>query len=147
MYLSFGRSSNGAIGAKSFKLPAAIDDVRLSNDLERTGVQPKETPSLLEPYIQIIKLHDILAELLDRHEATLELSQSTASSIQLVLRLDTAITEWRDAMPSCLQFDLSESNGSQADSADKNRTSAGAPIFSKQAKTIYLRSVRSLHRD
>ncbi len=117
--------------------------MRLRGDEGDAGVQPNGIPSLLEPYIQIVKLHDILAELLDGDGAHPEAVQDRPSILQSVLRFDNMIIEWRDALPLCLHYEHRENEDSPAELHTENPTTAGVPTFSKQAKTIYLRYAES----
>ncbi|KAG7285016.1 hypothetical protein NEMBOFW57_009634 [Staphylotrichum longicolle] len=88
--MSFGRPLMiNTAGNEQLKLPEAIDDEYLSDVAGgEWNSQPSNRPSLLESYIQTIKLYDILGQVLDREELKddklsrrdLQLAQGKASS-------------------------------------------------------------------
>ncbi|KAK5659812.1 hypothetical protein OQA88_1024 [Cercophora sp. LCS_1] len=138
--MSFGRPlmiNTGA--ADQLRLPEAIDDEHLSEEIgEKCNAQPANCPSMLESYIQTIKLYDILGQVLDREESNdaNKTSYSNADT-QSLLDLDTMIMEWRDSLPPHLQYDPS-SEGSRE---DHGLSPSGAVVtdFSAQAKRLHAR--------
>ena len=72
-------------------------------------MQPKELPSLLEYYVQTIKLYGILAQVLDGQETRPVSSPEalTDTSARAILSLDSKIMEWRDSLPAYLKCDSS----------------------------------------
>ncbi|KAH7038961.1 fungal-specific transcription factor domain-containing protein [Macrophomina phaseolina] len=108
--MSFGRAPMVAANTKS-KLPEAIDDDRLSDEAAKWNYQPSGLPSLLESYIETIKLYDILGHVLCRDE--LQESRSARNStgkpspatlyIRAILDMDTMIMEWWDSLPRYLK--------------------------------------------
>ena len=90
---------------KSIKLPAAIDDNRLSDEVGKVNSQPNNLPSLLEYYVQTIKLNDILGQVLDREEPSTQTLSETTLGSQAILSLDTKIMKWRDRLPTYLKYD------------------------------------------
>ncbi|OQE43137.1 hypothetical protein PENCOP_c003G04534 [Penicillium coprophilum] len=135
--MSFGRQLMIFNGGETVRLPKAIDDNRLSEEMGTWNVQPPGHMSLLESYIQTIKLYDILKQVLDREE--LQDSSDRGPDIQSLLSLDTMIMEWREALPSCLQYDSS----SEGTSSTEQHRIPGIAIpqvdFSAQAKRLYAR--------
>ena len=133
-----------AVGNETAPLPQPIDDDRLSGDLGQQNTQPKDIPSLLESYIQTIKLYDILGEVLNREE--LKDTSDSCPDMRSLLTLDSKIMEWRDALPPYLQYDPSL----EETSFPPKRTSdqcvpPRADIFA-QAKRLYTRYLFA-HRE
>ncbi|KAJ9632943.1 hypothetical protein H2204_007511 [Knufia peltigerae] len=98
-----------AVG-KAVKLPEAIDDCRLSDEVGKWNVQPKELPSLLEYYVHALKLYDILGQVLERQELRPQAHADTVSNVRAILSLDCKIMEWRDALPPYLRYGSSFSD-------------------------------------
>ncbi|KAL2783210.1 fungal-specific transcription factor domain-containing protein [Aspergillus keveii] len=126
--MSFGRPLMIKTGGEGVEMPEAIDDNRLSEKLGSRNVQPTDHPSLLESYIQTIRLYDILKQVLDREE--LREASSNSPDICSLLHLDSSIMEWRDALPSYLQYDPA---------SDATITGSQHSDFSAQAKRLYIR--------
>lgn len=122
---------------ETIKLPRAIDDNLLSEEMGTWNVQTTGHPSLLESYIQTIKLYNILKQVLDREE--LKDSPDRGPDIQSLLSLDNIIMAWREALPSYLQYD-SSSEGTHSAELHKNPGIATPHVdFSAQAKRLYAR--------
>lgn len=66
--MSFARPLMIVTEDKPVRLPEPIDDSRLDEEMGKWHAQPRDLPSLLESYIQTIKLYDILKQVLDREE-------------------------------------------------------------------------------
>ncbi|KAL3440787.1 fungal-specific transcription factor domain-containing protein [Aspergillus insuetus] len=126
--MSFGRPLMINSGGEGVRLPEAIDDDRLSEDLGSQNVQPTGCPSLLESYIQTIQLYDILKQVLHREE--IREASTVSPDICSLLNLDTSIMEWRDALPSYLQYDPT------FDATNPGSRHSG---FSGQSKRLYIR--------
>ncbi|KAL2167583.1 hypothetical protein VTG60DRAFT_1094 [Thermothelomyces hinnuleus] len=95
--MSFGRPSmiNTHSGGEQLRLPAAIDNGFLSDDVSgKENKQPSNCPSLLESYIQTIKLYNILGQALDREESS-DTSANPNADARWLLDLDTKIMDWR----------------------------------------------------
>ncbi|KAJ5636946.1 fungal-specific transcription factor domain-containing protein [Penicillium longicatenatum] len=134
--MSFGRPLMIVNNRQAVRLPTSIDDNRLSEELGTCNVQSTSVPSLLESYVRTIRLYDILKIVLDREELKDSLNKSP--DIQSLLRLDTMIMEWRDALPSYLQYDpLSEGTISGEQHIPGMTTTQ--TDFSAQAKRLYAR--------
>lgn len=126
------------------RLPEAIDDDRLSEEVGKWNTPSKDRPSLLESYIHTIKLYDILGQVLDREElkestsaknSTMTLSEETSN----VLRLDTKILEWRDSLPPYLQYDPSCKEYSNGEVVSSDGIAIPQTDFLAQAKRLYIR--------
>ncbi|KAL3464907.1 fungal-specific transcription factor domain-containing protein [Aspergillus heterothallicus] len=126
--MSFGRPLMVNSGGEGVRLPEAIDDNRLSEDLGSPNVQPVGCPSLLESYIQTIQLYDILKQVLHREE--IREASVLSPDICSLLNLDTSIMEWRDALPSYLRYDPA------FDATNPERRHSS---FSAQSKRLYIR--------
>jgi hypothetical protein len=139
--MSFGRPLMIVTRDETVRLPEPIDDSRLGEKMGEWNTQPRDHPSLLESYIQSIKLYDILKQVLDREE--LKDSSDICPDIRSLLSLDTMIMEWRDALPSYLQYDTS----SDESGLPETRTPEGILIpqvdFSAQASSYSPSSVRT----
>ncbi|KAB5580894.1 fungal-specific transcription factor domain-containing protein [Coniochaeta sp. 2T2.1] len=157
--MSFGRPLmiNNTAGGDYLKLPQAIDDEYLNEEAGgEWNLQPRDCPSLLESYIQTIKLYDILGRVLDREETKHATTATTATpslarlsqldtppdmglDTQSLLDLDNMIMEWLDALPSHLRYEPT------SELARDNRalTPESIPLththFSAQAKRLYAR--------
>ncbi|KAL5601549.1 hypothetical protein FOBRF1_009082 [Fusarium oxysporum] len=145
--MCFGRQIMGPNVGKGPRLPEPIDDDRLSQVVGQWNIQPPEQPSLLESYIQTIKLYDILNKVTTRKEPhslpsppSTDCQQSTATTnFQNILDLDALLMEWRKALPGYLHYE----SGSPESSCTENSSSDGLPIprdhLYYQAKRLYLR--------
>ncbi|RKL05231.1 hypothetical protein BFJ68_g10721 [Fusarium oxysporum] len=145
--MCFGRQIMGPNVGKGPRLPEPIDDDRLSQVVGQWNIQPREQPSLLESYIQTIKLYDILNKVTTRKEPhslpsppSTDCQQSTATTnFQNILDLDALLMEWRKALPGYLHYEP----GSSESSCLENSSSDGLPILRDhlyyQAKRLYLR--------
>lgn len=154
--MSFGRplmitnSSSERLG-----LPHAIDDEYLSDRPgAEWGSQPPGQHSMLESYIQTIKLYDILGQVLDREEwrdgpafsrvAPADLGSApdnVGANTQSMLDLDTLIMEWMDSLPEYLRYDPSPENDRRRDGAGDLTPANEIPPtdFSAQAKRLHAR--------
>lgn len=139
-YLPIGRPLFSAINRR-VTLPQAIDDDRLSDEVGRIGAQPEGSPSLLEPYIQIIKICNILGQVEDREESNSDNVSDEASSIQLLLRLDAALIEWRDCLPPYLQYSGTSDGTAWTETPGLTKDLDRYTSLQKQAKKLYLRYV------
>jgi hypothetical protein len=139
--MCFGRQLMSPTTGESPRLPESIDDNFLSQVVGEWNIQPPEQPSLLESYIQTIKLYDILNKVAARKEPhSLSSAQSaTTTNFQNILDLDALLMKWRRALPEYLHYEpISSQNGDL-----QNYNSDGLPIseghFFYQAKRLYLR--------
>lgn len=116
LYLCSGRSIGGLAGEENSPIPAAIDDDRLSEDFRQDNEQPAELSSSLEPFIATIKLHEILHQALINRDScnSAGAAPTTISSVQSLLRYDTQLDHWRDALPENLRFVSSVSDVASA---------------------------------
>lgn len=149
--MCFGRRlMNIATEKHSVDLPRAIDDELLSDIKGKWNSQPKDVPSLLEAYIQTIKLYNILGHVLDDdepyesafHRNADQSSKEATLDFNALLDLDTAAMKWRDSLPSYLRFDPT-STADFDEPRDESLVSDGqaihGPDFYRQAKRLYLR--------
>ena len=134
--MSFGRPLMIA-GGEAVRLPETIDDNQLSDVIGNWKSQPASIPSLLGSYVQTIKLYGILKEVLDREE--LKDSSDICLDIHSILRLDTMIMKWRDALPSYLRYDPLANQPNLAESHTANANAISQADFSAQAKRLYTR--------
>lgn len=135
--MSFGRPLMIPTGNETALLPQPIDDDRLSGELGQQNTQPRDIPSLLESYIQTIKLYDILREVLDREDR--KDASDSYPDIRSLLTLDTMIMEWRDGLPSHLRYNPSlEETAVPSGQSPDQRILPGVDI-SAQAKRLYTR--------
>ena len=150
--MSFGRPlmiNSG--GADQLTLPEAIDDERLNEEVGGMwNRQPSNCPSLLESYIQTIKLYDILGQVLDREDSKdgsggaagrmppVDRPPLANSDTQSLLDLDTMIMEWRDSLPAHLQYDPSLDRD-RPDGALTPESSIPPCDFLAQAKRLHTR--------
>ena len=121
--LSFGQPSMIAATPKGIKLPSPIDDEFLSDDTGKSKAQPRNTPSLLEYYIQTIKLYQLLKKVVDTTETSIQHSGELMSRIQAMSRLHKLIMEWRDRLPPYLKFE------EEVEDCDAARTTTSDEIF------------------
>lgn len=109
--MTFAQPLMVPVGSKSIKLPQAIDDSRLSDDVGKWNVQPRDLPSLLEYYVHALKLYDILGQVLDRQQSRADTDTDAPVdlvwTVRAILSLDSKIMEWRDDLPPYLRCDTS----------------------------------------
>ncbi|KAE8383726.1 fungal-specific transcription factor domain-containing protein [Aspergillus bertholletiae] len=135
--MSFGRPLMIATAGEAVQLPEAIDDDRLSEVVGGWNCQLSNIPSLLEPYVQTIKLYDILKQVLDREELTD--SSDICLDIHSILRLDTMIMEWRDALPSYLRYDPLSTQSHAASTNMDSQANFAAQATRLQARFLHVR--------
>lgn len=139
-FSAFGHSLLAFSSGSKLKLPEAIDDELLSNEIGETRAQPEGIPSSLEPYIQNIKLHEILSRVCDQPISNLVKNyRDNSFDIERLLRLDRMIVEWRDALPAHLQYNSSDDDASCLRLGVLNQKSARQSTLHKQAKKLHLR--------
>lgn len=145
--MSFGCPSMITTSDTKSRLPEAIDDARLSSEPGKWNSQPEGHPSLLQSYVQTIKLYNILGRVLNRDEPQVLLSardskgvlSEAATKVQAILELDTSITEWRDSLPDYLQYHPDSTKCSQAGGVAADELSIPSVDLFIQAKRLYLR--------
>ena len=96
------------VGGKMTKLPEAIDDGHLSDEIGMWNGQPRDLPSLLEYYVHALKLYEILGQVLERQEVKSDMATDTMSNVHAILNLDSKIVEWRKSLPPYLRYDALE---------------------------------------
>ena len=133
-----GHSLGGIESPHRPPLPQAIDDSLMSDEVGRFGEQPETQPSSLIPFVETIKLHKILSKASDRDTGHAESAVTIAIKIQSLLSLDTMINDWRDALPQCLQFELSCEGGTGEIDGIERRQKSGSLLFTP-AKKMYLK--------
>ncbi|KAJ9149934.1 hypothetical protein NKR23_g4087 [Pleurostoma richardsiae] len=147
--MSFGRSLMViTTSEKRLRLPEAIDDSRLSDEAGKWNAQPGNLPSLLESFIQTIKLYDILGQVLDgedsretipvKNSAATSLSGAT-SSIRTLLDFDAMVMEWRESLPRYLWYGANSAESSEAEVAAPEGLAVPRADLLVQAKRLYLR--------
>ncbi|KEF53504.1 uncharacterized protein A1O9_10479 [Exophiala aquamarina CBS 119918] len=140
MALSFGRSPVGATISRRFQLPQAIDDKNISEQVGKINTQPADAPSVLEVYIQIIRLYDIPGPLLDQDEVGPENAPDDGPHIDLLLKLDTVIIKWRDDLPQYLRYDPSDDQNSREKSVfPQSEPCMQQPSMLNHGRKIYAR--------
>lgn len=135
--MSFGRPLMITTVNETVLLPQPIDDDRLSGELGRQNTQPRDIPSLLESYIQTIKLYDILREVLDREE--MKDTSGSSLDIRSLLTLDTMIMEWRDSLPSHLRYNPTTGETGFPSGQPPDQRILPRVDISAQAKRLYTR--------
>jgi hypothetical protein len=137
-------------------LPSAIDDEYLSDDpIAPPAIQPPDSPSLTECYIQAIKLQDILGDVLhtlncgtgDKDsggDVTFNfMTASTANDklrrreLQVLLNIDSSLSTWERNLPDYLKARSYNFMGFGANNVFGPRTQA----FNRQAIILHARSV------
>ncbi|KAJ5520864.1 fungal-specific transcription factor domain-containing protein [Penicillium fimorum] len=145
--MSFGRPLMIPSGGSMIKLPEAIDDEQLNSEVGKWNTQPKGLPSLLESYIETIKLYDILGQALDREELRESIlssklhSESSTDDLSNILKLETKIMEWREALSSYLQYEPPVSNYDLGESVTSEEATILSSHLLAQATRLYTRSV------
>lgn len=145
--MSFGCPSMITTSDTKSRLPEAIDDSRLSSEPGKWNPQPKGHPSLLESYIQTIKLYNILGRVLNRDEPQGLLSardskgilSEAATKVHAILELDTSIMEWRNSLPDYIKYHPDSTKYSQAGGVAADELSIPSFDLFIQAKRLYLR--------
>jgi hypothetical protein len=136
--------------------PSAIDDEYLSDGpIAPPGIQPPDSPSLTECYIQAIKLQDILGDVLhtlycgtgDKDsggDVTFNfMTASTANDklrrgeLQVLLNIDSSLSTWERNLPDYLKARSYNFMGFGANNVFGPRTQA----FNRQAIILHARSV------
>lgn len=116
----FGRASMIRGDQLRLRLPEAIDDEYLSEEIATRNSQPADRPSALELFIQTIKLYAILDQIWDQdREAPKSVAGTprhdslpySMADVQPLLDLDTTIMDWRDSLPPHLQHDATADEG------------------------------------
>ena len=102
-------------------LPSAIDDENLSDDAAagEGGVQPENTPSRLEYFIQTIKLYEILKQVEGLGDERGIAIDGLESRTQAMLARHKRIMQWREALPPYLKHERTDSSPIKA-SSDKS---------------------------
>ncbi|KAF2788531.1 hypothetical protein K505DRAFT_255310 [Melanomma pulvis-pyrius CBS 109.77] len=145
---------------KQLFLPSAIDDQYLTCLLDAPGSQPDGVPSLMECYVQAIKLQDILGQVLaafyyaapdhrieDTSVFDFGLNYMTSSVVgdgirnsdfQMLLDVDSLLTTWHDSLVPHLKVQAYQNGGVPIGTGDSVRAS----MFHRQAVVL---EVRYLH--
>jgi hypothetical protein len=137
--LSFGQPSMIAASSKSINLPSPIDDEYLSDEIGKSKAQPQSTPSLLEYYIQTIKLYQLLKQVVDTTDISIQNSGELMSRIQAMLRLHKLIMEWRDRLPVYLKY------GQEVEDRDAARATTSGEIFGNPREPLRLADLSKQH--
>lgn len=103
-------------GDESLSLPDLISDELLSNQVGKPNRQPEDVPTVIEYYIQSIKLYDILRQILTKEVPNTNNSITTESPTQRILRLHTKIMAWHANLPEYLTYKplMAECSSTQA---------------------------------
>ena len=117
---------------KGIQFPSPIDDEYLSDEIGKSKAQPKSTPSLLEYYIQTIKLYQLLKQVVDTTDTSLQNSGELMPRIQAMSRLHKLIMEWRDRLPVYLKYE------EVVEDCDAARTTTSVEIFSNPREPLGL---------
>lgn len=123
--------------ALTVPLPAAIDDPYLSTKAGQDGSQPVGEMSVVEFYVQSLKLYIINEETLtalyksDGSDAPTSAMNKLASlDLNTILRIDMTITSWYDSLPEQLKARKHPSDDFTE------------PIFARQSNTLRLRCLQ-----
>lgn len=135
-----------------FVLPLPIDDQYLSSSSEAPGFQPEGIISLMECYVQAVKLQDILGQVLatfynrgshdqeadfeteDTHESRGK-DKMKDSDLQMLLNVDGLLNGWHKKLPVHLRVQTYRTGDTSAISSDPTRVS----VFSRQATVLEAR--------
>lgn len=141
-----------------FVLPSPIDDEFLSRDPENSGHQGPGSFSLIECYVQAVKLQDILGQVLasfynratddsDDVEQNDQESSDTASrtnkiddsDLQVLLNVDELLSAWHENLPSRLKSELYDFEVDQ--NSPSSPDSMRDRLLKRQARVLKARSV------
>lgn len=142
---------------KHLILPFAIDDQYLTCLPDAPGSQPGGIPSLMECYVQAIKLQDILGQVLAAfyYAAPDHRTEDTAvfdfglnymtssragegirnSDFQIILDVDSLLTAWHDSLVPHLKVQTYEDANVPTGTVDPGKAS----IFHRQAVVLEVR--------
>lgn len=142
---------------KQLFLPSAIDDQYLTCLLDAPGSQPDGVPSLMECYVQAIKLQDILGQVLaafyyaapdhrieDTSVFDFGLNYMTSSVVgegirnsdfQMLLDVDGLLTTWHDSLVPHLKVQAYQNSSVPTGTVDLVR----AAMFHRQAVVLEVR--------
>lgn len=139
----FGQPLVVPVTSRKVELPQALDDDLLSDQLDKWYRQPDGVPSLLEYYVQTIKIYNILGQTLITQESA---STDVSSRLQTLFDLDNQLLEWRDRLPEYLKYEPpciqnNESRPVMSDDVIDAQEVLDLPALSKR---LYSRSVRYL---
>ena len=113
------------------RLPLAVDDELLSNDLCE---QPENQFSRISFFIQTLKLYDILGEILsifyDSSGIRCAEKSKPEDYYQSLLRLDRILLDFETGLPPVLRLHFVDEN---------NQPLARDPIFTRQANVLHAR--------
>ncbi|KAH6698505.1 fungal-specific transcription factor domain-containing protein [Leptodontidium sp. MPI-SDFR-AT-0119] len=112
--MSYGQRRMIPPAAQKPKLPESIDDEWLGEESGAWNNQTPATPSLVESYIQTIKLYDVLGQILDRDDLSFATQTEAITDAQELLNLDSILTEWRASLPDYLKHETSGNAGEDA---------------------------------
>ena len=92
--------------------PSAIDDENLNNDAVAVDyvVQPENTPSRLEYFIQTVKLYEILKKVEGLGGERATAIGGLDSRIEAMLGLHKLIMQWRDMLPAYLKYERTDNS-------------------------------------
>lgn len=143
--MAYGRPLMVSNSVAKIGLPRMIDDTFLSDTPDIYTEQPGTLPSYVEPFVQLIKLYDILGKILEHegsgHNASGDQEHSGTKKIDTkpILALDGLLTEWRDSLPRYLRYDLDTKECVTIDTDDPSAESRVELDLRKQAKRLYQR--------
>lgn len=125
-------------------LPEAIDDNLLSNEIGVWNKQPEGIPSPMEGYIYLIKLYDILGQVLEQEGSEYAtpidrnpFTRGVVIDMQTLLGLDSTLTEWQNSLPGYLQYDLNMTKSSESEAFMSRLASSTRRSLEIQAKRLY----------
>ncbi|KAJ5097484.1 hypothetical protein N7456_008205 [Penicillium angulare] len=157
--LTYGRPLmvHSTTSQSQLMLPSPIDDQYLVQSTTNIGSQPEETPSLVDCYIQAVKLQEILGHILtlfyygnppcnqeqNLSEILFNSSKEPTNTprvgttdIQKILKVDKVLIEWHNKLPAHLKVESYE------DGADIGQVEAhNRAIFHRQATILEMRQV------
>lgn len=122
--------------AFSIPFPASIDDEYLSSEPGPGNMQPPDKPSIIEFWLQTLKLYSIQEETLSAmysNDAVIRKAITSPSErlenldFNTILRINSSLRKWNDALPHFLKVRVNAAE----DLAE--------PIFSRQANVLHLR--------
>ena len=139
--------------SRQITLPTAIDDDLLTSAPEAPASQPAGLPSSSAFFVEAVKMLQIVGDVLDMFYGESSGVNMTGSdpekfprpiqdmingNYQQVLRLDNALTVWKEGLPSMLRWN----DGDASDLPNLPQHSNGnAALFLRQASVLQARSV------
>lgn len=128
--------------ARDIKLPEIIDDEILTTSPHPPAIQPEGKPSQMAFLVYTIKLYEIMGEILltlysdnsegfgngntmidkESHPAKSEIDkQNLAKSLNAIIKLEMALSSWKQSLPPFLQENNYKNDEVLADDVEKSK--------------------------